>query len=92
MLCGVDLLLTAPLVRLGLPVPIINLATIYRNVLDLNEKGMLVGTIKKITGPSYSDYEEHAFVMEVKAVPVPAAVWLLGSGRVGLLGVGRKNS
>ena len=29
---------------------------------------------------------------DVSAVPVPAAVWLFGSGLLGLIGVARRNS
>ena len=30
--------------------------------------------------------------MEITAVPLPAAIWLLGSGLLGLLGLQRKNT
>ena len=53
---------------------------VITNVNDINNNGMLVGTMENSLG------DEHGFVMEVNAVPVPGAVWLLGSGFIGLIG------
>ena len=33
-----------------------------------------------------------SFTGNVSAVPLPAAAWLLGSGLLGLLGIGRRNT
>ena len=52
-----------------------------------------LGTVMK-NGPLYSassgDYFTFAFEGSVSAVPVPAAVWLFGSGFLGLVGVARR--
>ena len=37
-------------------------------------------------------YENGSAVLNPNAVPVPAAVWMLGSGLLGLVGIRRKNS
>lgn len=38
------------------------------------------------------DYRFYISVMEVTAVPVPAAVWLFGSGLLGLVGIARRRN
>ena len=43
-----------------------------------------------LTGNFLADGSVFATVAEVQAVPVPAAVWLFGSGLLGLIGLARK--
>ena len=46
-----------------------------------------------ITGYGTIDGQQHAFLLtNISAVPVPAAVWLFGSGLLGLIGVARRKS
>ncbi len=40
------------------------------------------------TGRAWLDHDHNDVV--AKAVPIPGAVWLLGSGLIGLLGIRRK--
>jgi probable HAF family extracellular repeat protein len=47
---------------------------------DINDSGQIIGT-----GWHYG--QQHAFLLTPAAVPVPAAIWLFGSGLLGLLGI-----
>lgn len=38
----------------------------------------------------YSDWVGHALVKEVTTVPVPSAIWLFGSGLIGLIGAAKR--
>ena len=53
---------------------------------DINDSGQIVGT-------GFLNGQEHAFLLTPTAVPIPATVWLFGSGLLGLLGIvrGRRN-
>jgi probable HAF family extracellular repeat protein len=50
---------------------------------DINESG-------QITGTGFINDEAHAFLMTPTTIPIPAAVWLFGSGLLGLLGIARR--
>jgi len=43
-----------------------------------------------ITGVGYINGEQRAYLVQVSAVPLPAALWLFGTGLLGLIGVARK--
>lgn len=46
----------------------------------------------EIAGSAYSNYwlEDFSITIDVNAVPIPAAVWLFGSGLLGLVGMARR--
>jgi len=46
--------------------------------------------IAKVNHPGGSPTEVSSFDAEISAVPVPAAVWLFGSGLLGLIGMARR--
>ena len=48
---------------------------------DINDHGNIVGH-------GIKDGEIHAFY--IQAVPIPAAIWLFGSGLIGLIGLARR--
>jgi probable HAF family extracellular repeat protein len=52
---------------------------------DINNQG-------DILGYGIKDGERHLFLLSATAVPVPAAVWLLGSGLLGIILVRRRRS
>ena len=56
------------------------------HAFDINDYAWIVGSAQNsITG------DERAFVLTPTAVPIPAAIWLFGSGLLGLIGfAGRK--
>ena len=47
-------------------------------------------TLGGITYDAHAGYEFESLSVSVNAVPVPAAVWLLGSGLLGLIGIRRR--
>ena len=60
-------------------------------VVDIDEAGISgFQFISPLTLQQDSSYTGGMFV-ELSAVPVPAAVWLFGSGLLGLIGVARRN-
>ena len=62
------------------------------NAIDINEPGLITidvfdppsGNLRPVTDGFEVD-------VSIEAVPVPAAVWLFGSGLIGLIGIARKN-
>jgi hypothetical protein len=52
----------------------------------------IVGPLPNATFVSFAGDEPLMAAVDVKAVPVPAAVWLFGSGLLGLVGVARRKS
>jgi probable HAF family extracellular repeat protein len=55
---------------------------------DINDNGWIVGIAENsITGDANS-----AFLLTPTAVPIPAALWLFGSGLLGLIGLARKKA
>jgi probable HAF family extracellular repeat protein len=56
------------------------------DAIDINDLGQIVG--RGIT----SDGDTHAFLMTPVPVPVPASLWLLGSGLLGLMGMTRRKT
>jgi uncharacterized membrane protein len=77
-------------------------AVIWYNggILDLNSlvnlgsewdylaSAQAINDLGEIVGYGYINGELHAF--KASPVPVPAAVWLFGSGLLGIIGIGRK--
>lgn len=64
--------------------------TYYRNLTmlwDLDHNG---STDLKITLQARGSYDGMQFVAAATPVPLPAAVWLLGSGLISLLGIARR--
>ena len=43
---------------------------------------------KKVDDTDYSDYGSH--LVKAPAVPIPASIWLFGSGLIGLIGIARR--
>lgn len=52
----------------------------------INELGQIVGT--GLT----ADGDQHAFLLTPSAVPIPASIWLFGSGLVGLISLSRRKN
>jgi hypothetical protein len=50
----------------------------------------LDGRLNFSDGPMYTDVEFNITNIHANAVPIPGAVWLLGSGLIGIVGVRRK--
>ncbi len=65
-------------------IPILNILNADGSGVDIDGDGIL-GT-KMATGP----FVAHSIGFAGTAIPVPAAVWLFGSGLLGLLGVARR--
>lgn len=51
---------------------------------DVNDSGWIIGDGLNAEGAN------HGFVLVPSSVPIPSAIWLLGSGLIGLVGVRRK--
>jgi probable HAF family extracellular repeat protein len=73
------------------------------NLLDLNNllpSGSLwtltqargINDIGQIVGMGTINGQIHAYLMTPTSVPVPAAVWLFGSGLLGLIGIARRKA
>ncbi len=60
------------------------------DVLTMSGTGQLFGNGKDSTAVTWSFSGGDSYSMTVTAVPVPAAVWLFGSGLVGLIAVARR--
>jgi hypothetical protein len=62
------------------------------NLLSFFDGDSIAGTWSLYIWDGYTGDEGtlNAFSIEVTAVPIPGAIWLLGSGIIGLVGVGRK--
>jgi hypothetical protein len=67
----------------------------YFHYVNVELAGTLVAFIRTyMTAGADGDYAtlgDNFIGTEIKAVPVPAAVWLLGSGLLGLFGIRRKS-
>lgn len=61
-------------------------------LLSLKGTGSLSGNNLDLTDAvfSFSTTSMNSYSMTITAVPVPAAVWLFGSGLIGLIGVARR--
>ena len=60
---------------------------------DLNEAGQMTGFSRRFNGSTrIADMTsgQVAYLLTPTAVPVPPAVWLFGSGLLGLIGIARK--
>jgi hypothetical protein len=82
-------------------------ATIFQNAIG-DETGAFIGTgtlsaaqvtdllagnmYVNIHSTNFSTGELHGQILEAQVVPVPAAVWLFGSGLLGLIGIARRRS
>jgi hypothetical protein len=74
-------------VQLEFYVSEIPFSTKETNTVEINQRGILgFGTARGIT-PSEDGFETS---IDVNSVPIPAAVWLFGSGLLGLIGVARR--
>jgi len=62
--------------------------------LHLSGTGVVSGNDYQSTGVTWSLSASNAtaYSMTVTAVPVPAAVWLFGSGLIGLIGIARRKA
>jgi len=60
--------------------------------VDMTSLGDIIGFEIDFTGSQVDDVPAYLAMDNLNAVPVPAAVWLLGSGLVGLIGIRRKRS
>jgi hypothetical protein len=49
-----------------------------------------VGFVKQIDYSAYSNSPKVMELVQITSVPIPAAVWLFGSGLIGLIGVARR--
>ena len=58
---------------------------------DIQEDGMLIVTASTVPD-NYGDFviDRSSLVVETSTIPIPSAVWLFGSGLLGLIGVARK--
>jgi len=65
-----------------------NWALEYRDVISQGSGGYDTGDTSPI--PGYEDIKVYAVWSEVSPVPVPAAIWLFGSGLLVLIGIARK--
>lgn len=55
--------------------------------------GSLTGLSLSMTGSQALNYfSSNVYTIKASAVPVPAAFWMLGSGLLGLIGVGRRKA
>lgn len=62
-------------------------------VLTLSGAGVLSGNGESTAATwTFSSQSESSYSMSITAVPVPAAVWLFGSGLIGLVGLARKKA
>lgn len=62
------------------------------NLLTLNGTGTLIGNGYSPTAAvwTFSTSSFNSYSLDITAVPVPAAVWLFGTGLIGLVGVARR--
>ncbi|MFA7061838.1 MAG: VPLPA-CTERM sorting domain-containing protein [Pedobacter sp.] len=69
--------------------------TVNQNITYLASSYGINATTNQLTFPGATDYPATYTVganIDVTPTPIPAAVWLLGSGLLGLVGVGRRKS
>lgn len=67
----------------------------FDNEAGYNQELLADGQLEGINAIGWFSGDPNAYYLDVpfaQAVPVPAAVWLLGSGLLGLIGIHRKNS
>jgi hypothetical protein len=68
--------------------------TITGQALDDAGHAVLVSTDSYGVGPNWGTFDQGTYYevwsVDIQAVPVPAAVWLFGSGLLGLVGVARR--
>lgn len=65
------------------------------DILTLSGSGLLSGNTFDNTGVNWTfsaNSSGSSYSMTVTAVPVPAAIWLFGSGLLGLIGVARRKA
>ena len=67
-----------------------NAATLYFRLIDLDTTSANGGTVGNTGTNSGTDRVDNFTVTGVSSVPLPAAVWLLGSGLAALAGVRRR--
>ena len=65
---------------------VVSAGWVLRSAAGINDQGWIVGSTETNTQLGHTDW--HGFVLT--PVPVPAAVWLFGSGLVGLAGLARR--
>ena len=56
----------------------------------IQDDGMLVVIFTSLEGDSV--YDRSSLIVETSTIPVPSAVWLFGSGLIGLLGFARRKT
>jgi probable HAF family extracellular repeat protein len=71
-----------------LPSGAVSAGWVLRSAAGINDQGWIVGTTD--TNALLGQTDWHAFSLSPTPVPVPAAVWLFGSGLVGLVGLARR--
>lgn len=71
-----------------------NIIDYEANLLTLNGTGTLTGNgfIPTAAVWTFSTSSLNSYSLDITAVPVPAAVWLFGSGLLGLVGIARRKA